>query len=146
MMEALADQVELNSLIMTDNKKSFLKRQADLVRDNINRIANYDPGQNGVATAAPATPTTGDDESGIVNRSPRTDTTNNNYPVKSDAPWVALIAMLLVLGLAALAMWWSMLPKPAVVAPMPVPVTTTPTTPVTTGGTRDPNYIEFYRP
>ena len=140
MNEVLADQVELNSLVMLNNKQGWLQRTNDQLKDSISRIANYS-GPNGVATATVPTTTVAGETDAIVNRSPRTDTTNNNYPVKSDAPWVALIILLLILCLAAMLMWWSAQPK-AVTPDQPVKP------PVTTGSVSkaDPNYIEFYRP
>ncbi len=99
MMEALADQVELNSLMMTANKQSHLDRSKAMIAS----LA----GQNGVAATAP---TTGADDA-ITNRSPKTETTNNNYPVRSDAPWVALIALLALGALALAFMWMASQPK-----------------------------------
>ncbi len=65
------DQVEINSLIMLDNKQNWLARQAQTVKDHIGKIANYTPGGNGVATAA--TPTTEPEVPGIRNRSPQSE-------------------------------------------------------------------------
>ncbi len=114
MMEALDDQVELNSLIMTENKRSLLKRANDQFKAQISRIANYAPGQNGVAATSPAIE---DDESGIVNRSPKTETTNNTHIPRSDGPWVALIALMLLLAAG-----WLFLYPPTKAVPV-VPVT-----------------------
>ena len=126
------DRVELDSLTMLEDKRALLSRNREK-----NRLATADTmtkmGINGVATTAPVR--TGEDES-IVNRSPRT--TNNNYPVRSDAPWVALIAFLLILGLAAMLMWWSAQPKPVAETPASPAVKAVATVPGTPSKS-DPN-------
>ena len=145
-IEALADQVELNSLIMTANKRSFMAEQAARVKAG---VAAIQAGLNGVATTT--APATGAPDA-IVNRSPTETTTNNNYPVRSDAPWVALIALLVIAGLALAWMWMAAQPKAAATTTptettKPAAPTTKPTTPTTTGTAQpNPNYIEFYRP
>lgn len=143
MIEALADQVELNSLLMTDNKQSWLNSARQRMNDG---FASLQAGANGLATAAglstaPATtPTTSGDDTatGIKNRSPSTSTVNNTYPPppavagKSDAPWIALIVI--VLGLLTIAglMWMASQPKPS-------PATTPTTTTKTPQGVQIPN-------
>lgn len=93
-----ADRIELDGLAMLQNKRSYLARSQALL--------NHLAGQNGVSKAT-TEPLVEEDES-IVNRSPRT--TNNNYPVKSDGPWVALIAFMLVLMVVlalSAGIWWA---------------------------------------
>src|ERR1700688_3738264 len=106
------DSVELDDLTMLADKRNVISRHERNMRAYLQAAANY--GKNGVATTTAPIQETGEDES-IINRSPRT--TNNNYPVRSDAPWVALIALLLILGLTGLLLWWSTLPKAAQPAP-----------------------------
>ena len=125
---------------MLEDKRALLSRNREK-----NWLATADTmtkmGINGVATTG-ARQRTGEDES-IVNRSPRT--TNNNYPVRSDAPWVALIAFLLILGLAGMLMWWSAQPKSVAETPASPAVKAVATVPGTPSKS-DPNYIEFYKP
>ncbi len=141
MIEALADMVEMNGLVMTANKRGYLADARAKLKAGVASMATA-AGLNG----PPATATMGDDESGITNRSPRTDTTNNNYPVRSDAPWVALIALIVLLIAAGLG--WLIANQPArptpIVSPVPTPTPTVP--PVAGTNKSNPDYIEFYRP
>ncbi len=124
------DRVELDGLTMLADKRSVLSHNRTQQQATVSAIANY--GKNGVATPAASTPArTGEDES-IINRSPKT--TNNNYPVRSDAPWVALIALLVMAGLVLGGMWMASQPKAA-----------THTTPPPAGKVNS-DYIEFYKP
>jgi len=114
MIQALADQVELNSLLMTDNKQSWLSAAHHRLSSG---VAAIQAGANGLANAAglqtaPTTdPVAGEDTAGITNRSPRT--INNTYPpppavaAKSDAPWIALIVIVLLM-FGALAVAWAL--------------------------------------
>jgi hypothetical protein len=123
-IEALADQVELNSLVMTANKQSWLAAAQGRLADG---VAAIQAGANGLATAAglstaPATTQPeGDETAGITNRSPRT--INNTYPpppavtAKSDAPWVALIAIALLIATALGLAWMMGQPKATTTAP-----------------------------
>ena len=140
MIEALADQVELNSLVMTANKQNWLAATRQHLSDG---VAAIQAGANGLATAAgltaaPATtPATGAEDAGITNRSPRT--INNTYPpppavaAKSDAPWVALIIVALMM-FAALAIGWLVMNQPA-----KAPSATTTTTTTVPQGVQIPN-------
>ncbi len=118
MIEALADQVELNSLVMTDNKRHYLADARAKLKAGVASMATA-AGLNG----PPATATMGDDESGIVNRSPKTETTNNTHIPRSDGPWVALIALMLLLAAG-----WLFLYPPTKATPV-VPVTPVPAGP-----------------
>jgi hypothetical protein len=140
MNEACRDQVEINSLIMLENKQGWLKRTGDTFKDGIARIANYQ-GPNGVATAA--SPTTEPDVPGITNRSPRTSKSITNAAARSDGPWVALIVILMMLLLAGGVLWSVNNPKPAATSASTPVVTPTPTK---NGAPQQQDYIEFYKP
>ena len=117
MIQALADQVEIDSLEMLDHKQNWLAAAQGRLNQGVAAIQS---GANGLATAAglqtaPATtqPATGEETAGIVSRSPRT--INNSYPpppavaAKSDAPWVALICIALLIA-TALGLAWMLGP------------------------------------
>ena len=153
-----ADQVEVNSLLMVDHKQGWLADARDRLNAGVKAMATAAGMSNGTATPTTTAANTGADPAGVINRSPKT--INNTYPTqaapaqKSDAPWVALIALAGLTGLGVWAATRSSTPATVPTATTttttstPVATTTTPTTPVTTNPATKPNpdYIQFYKP
>ncbi len=136
MREALTDQVELNSLIGTQNYKSILDQSQARWKAETDKIA---AGLNGMATASPTTsaaiadPSSASEDTGaggIVNRSP---TTNYHYyqappptaapapvvtpptppaPTSKFSPWWLVLPLLVGLGGLAWYFWPATTGKP----------------------------------
>jgi len=137
-IEALADQVELNSLVMLANKRKYLDRDNSQQANHIARQeAMLNPGSNGAMPGGAAT----DAEDGIVNRSP---TTNYHYynaptappssttpvtpptippvtPTKGLPGWILPVALATILALGAGGATWWLATRPTTNNPQKLP-------------------------
>lgn len=124
---ALLDHLELSYLSGLQDQRSVLARTRKLMA-----------GGMGLFSGSNSAPTAADEEDlGIKNRSPnirKIYTTSQ----KSDGPWVALIALILILALFGLLMWWSAF------GPKPTPAPVQPAPPAT--GVQAPNFNWDARP